>query len=82
MHTNTKVTIYPSQALTGGEDSLFICPNGSAAGDHDSWNWKFHGDTHVLSRLSKTAKFIPKSMESIGIYWNLLESIGIGIDGI
>lgn len=43
---------HPQKALTGGEDSLFVCPNGSAAGVADGvgeWQWRFGLDPRAFA---------------------------------
>lgn len=43
---------HPQKAHTGGEDSLFICPNGSAAGVADGvgeWQWRFGLDPRAFA---------------------------------
>ncbi|CAJ1436850.1 unnamed protein product [Effrenium voratum] len=43
---------HPQKASTGGEDSLFVCPNGSAAGVADGvgeWQWRFGLDPRAFA---------------------------------
>jgi len=64
---------HPQKAHTGGEDSLFICPNGSAAGVADGvgeWQWRFGLDPRAFAdELMQGAKIAgEQTQHQVGLH--------------